>query len=227
MPARKSQSRFIPEFHKDSMTSTTSIDLRVEASDVAVTKNRSNNRYPPVMKASKFPYVGMYACMARRVRKLTHPRDASFLTQEALPEWDFDSERGDTGSFMSILPRFSEDGDSCMCIAHTSVDEDTDSTQSNTSRVSSSAHSKLDIGVHFADEIGLPIQHICHYHSDSDSSLLSDPGSPERPNSSQRISRWDSTPCESWSPKIPKRTKRFPRWDNPSCEPSNRWIRIT
>lgn len=239
MPARTSPSRFIPGFRNDS------IDLKVDgARDIGVnttsmrTKNPNHHSYPPVMKASEFPYVGMYACVPRKIQKVTHPRDASFLTQEAeFREWDLDSsERGDIGSsFMSIIPRFSEDGgDSCMCIAQTTtVDEDSISIQSSgtsTKEASWSTHSKLSAGVHFADEIGLPIQSVCHYDIDDSesSSPLSSPESPRSSinNSRQVSSRWDNNSCESWSPDIPKRRiKQFPRWDNPPCEPSNRWIR--
>jgi len=151
----------------------------------------------------------MYACVGEKNRKIIHP----------VPGWDRDSEEGDVGSFLSIIPRHSEDADTCICIAHTSVDEESNTSHSSASEASSSVHSRLSIGVHFADEIGLPIHSTYHYDHVGDSLPL-----PEPPKIPKNNPRWEHPSCELNPPEIPKSRKRFSRWDDPSCEPSNRWI---
>jgi len=196
---RKSRVKVVSTFHGASVITpprNPSPSVVVENQVDPKNANNKNNKYPSDTEASRFlrvsdlPNLGMFSHVDKKNRK-----GASFLTQETVRETDSDSERGDIDSCVRIVPHCPRDAESCACVAQTSVDEHSCSSESYTSASSSSEFSKLSVGVHFADEIGLPVQFIHHYDRH---------GCPERASSK---SNNNNTP-----------------WDDPPCEPSNRWF---
>mmetsp|Transcript_16780 Transcript_16780/g.38763 ORF Transcript_16780/g.38763 Transcript_16780/m.38763 type:complete len:212 (+) Transcript_16780:349-984(+) len=198
---RKSRVKVVSTFHGASVvTPPRNISPSVVVEN-RVDPNRKNNKYPSDTEASRFvrvsdlPNLGMFSHVDKNNRK-----GASFLTRGTVRETDSDSEREDIDSCVRIVPHCPRDAESCACVAQTSVDESSfysSSSQSCTSAASSSSEfSKLSVGVHFADEIGLPVQFVHHYDRH---------GCPKRPSGKSNSN--NNTP-----------------WDDPPCEPSNRWF---
>jgi len=129
--------------------------------------NCTNNNYTSDTQPSKLPNFSYFPNIdlppyVKENRDLDDQRDTSFLTQETVPESDSDSERDEIGSCICVM--HSEDADSCIGITH--ISEEDNCSQYTSATSSSSMHSKQYVGVHFADEVGLPIQRICHYECD-------------------------------------------------------------
>lgn len=137
-------------------------------------------------------------------------------------DWD------DSDTCICIVPQQSGSWDaatSCVCIAPTSFEEEeeesfansstdsvnSDSTNSNfrvrcASEASRSSDcSKLSVGVHFADEMGLPFRYTYYY--DREESEPSPPGNPRHRRDRKKTANQSNTP-----------------WEDPPCEPSNRWF---
>lgn len=93
-------------------------------------------------------------------KDLDDQRDDSFLTEETFSESD--SEADETDSLFCITT--GDEADSCVCVNSTDDEEEDSCSQSQYSSASSSVYSKPS--VHFADEVGLPIQSIRHYECD-------------------------------------------------------------
>lgn len=123
-----------------------------------ITNNGLPSRVEPseLPNFSDIPPIERTPCIDKDHEFLDDMLDDSLMTLETLPESDSESE--DMGSCICIT----NEADSCICVSPTD-EEDSCNLYSS---ASSSACSKQSHTVHFADEVGLPIQSIRRYKCD-------------------------------------------------------------